>query len=210
MMSGSVVLRRSLLLGFAALVAGCARTFVVAYAPVAGDEAKSWTVRNVRVQVPAGLAISEQNSWIPAGDIVWHGDPTGDRRAQVASILKEGVSQGVSGLHGPRSVVLDIQLTRFHALTPLAYSRAPSGTGVHSIGFYLTVRDAKTAEIVVATQKIEADMPATVAADDTASLSELSVGARQKSEIIRQIARVIRGWAGTGPDVRTQFVRAGG
>lgn len=201
--------RRTFIVGSFLLLVGCAGNFSVAYDPVPVEQAKNWSVKTVRVVVPDTLVVSEANVMIPQADIVWHADPVGDRRAQVATVLKAGVERGVSKLHGAIPVVFDVQVTRFHALTRHAYLRAPSGTGVNSIGFLLTVRNVKTNEILLQPQLVEADMPATVAADDGAGLSFAEVDARTKASIINQVSAAVGGMLGIGPDVRTKFTRMG-
>jgi hypothetical protein len=191
------------------VLAGCAGNFFVAYDPVPADQAQSWRVKTVRVVAPDSLVVSEADEMIPQADVVWHADPAGDRLSQVAAVVKTGVEQGVNKLRGNTAVQFDVQITRFYAVTHCAYLRAPSGTGVNSVGFLLTVRDTQTNEVLLPKQLVEADIPATVAADDASGLSFADVDARTKAQIIGQIAATMRGMLGLGPDVRTDFMRMG-
>lgn len=91
----------------------------------------SFDVQSVRVTVPESLRVSEANRYYPSGDIVWREDPIGNRHAQVQAIVKEGILKGVHNMQGGTlPVMLDIQVTRFHALTEKA--RYTIG-GVHAV-----------------------------------------------------------------------------
>lgn len=209
MFSTPTLSRRIFLAGAFLLLANCAGSFAVAYNPVPVELAKSWSVKAVRVVVPSTLVVSEADTMVPNADIVWRADPPGDRGTQVATVLKAGIERGVAKLKGPTPVVFDVQLTKFHALTRHAYQRAPGGTGVNSVGFMLTVRNAKTNEILMQPQLVEADMPAAVAANDVGGLSYAQIDARTKAQIISVVANTVSGMLGLGPDVRTKFSRMG-
>ena len=68
--------------------------------------------------MPETLTTSEENSYTPDFDIVWHGEPFGDRRAQAAAIVTEGIQKGAAGLHGKTRVRIVATLGQFHAITP--------------------------------------------------------------------------------------------
>ena len=44
------------------------------------------------VSVPKSLKVNERNTYYPIGDIVWRGDPMGDRHAQVKAMFEAGLS----------------------------------------------------------------------------------------------------------------------
>ncbi len=190
-------------------VAACGRTFATTYDTAAPAAARSdWRVTDVRVVAPVGLTTTEQNSFIPRADIVWHGDQPGNRAEQVAAIVRQGVEQGFAGLKGKQDVVATVTLRRFHSLTPKAYFDAPAGTGVHSVAFDLTITDRKTGAVLAGPERIEADMPAAVAAAGGQSLEALPA-AVWKKQISQHISATIRSWTGAGPDIRSGFVRMG-
>ncbi|MEM9585359.1 MAG: DUF6778 family protein [Pseudomonadota bacterium] len=132
-------------------LSACAGTSTVtrsadnAVAPLVPSEitalSTTWNVLDVRVNVPDDLRVSEANRYYPFADIVWRDDPYGDRHAQVAKILDDGLSRGLTHLNGDRAVYFDITLSRFHSLTEKA--RYSVG-GVHHMVFSLTVVDALT------------------------------------------------------------------
>lgn len=191
------------------LLSACGGTFATDYIESSPVEARSqWKAARVKVVIPPGLTTTEANSYMPNADIVWHGDPVGNRGAQVATIVEDGISAGVARLNGPQAVVLTATLVRFHSLTPKAYHAAPSGTGVHSVEFDLVVSDAKTGAVLSGPVRIEADMPALVAADDPKAVPGLP-GDRWKSVIESHIAATMRSWLGIGPDIRNRFSRMG-
>ena len=190
-------------------VAGCGSTFSTAYDTAAPAVARSdWRVTDVRVATPKELTTTEQNSFMPKVDVVWHGDPPGNRIEQAAAIVKQGVEQGFAGLRGKHGVVATVTLRRFHSETPKAYFEAPAGAGVHSVTFDLTITDAKTGAVLAGPERIKADLPSTGAAKDGKKPGKLP-SALWKKQIGDHIAATIRGWSGTGPDIRGSFTRMG-
>ena len=191
------------------VLSACSAEFRTAYPDAAPAAARSqWRVAKVNVTVPSELTTTEQNSFVPKADIVWHGDPLGDRKAQVAAVVKAGIEEGFEGLRGRENVVANVTLRRFHALTPKAFHRAPDDTGVHSVAFDLVISDARTGAVLAGPTRIEADMPATMA-PDLANTPNAAPGPVWKKEIQSHIAATIRSWLGTGPDIRGTFTRMG-
>jgi uncharacterized protein DUF6778 len=144
------------------------------------------SVNSVVVRVPRTLEVSEANRYLPKGDIVWREDPIGDRHAQVQAIVQDAVSKGVQSLNGPATVDLDIQVTRFHALTEKA--RYTTG-GVHSISFYLAVRDPKTGALLMPVRMVRADLDAF---GGQQAINAEARGQTQKVRITDHLAEVIR------------------
>lgn len=119
--------------------------------------APSISVTGYNIRVPDSLRVSEAELFYPLGDIVWRGDPMGDRYAQVEAIFEASVLRSIEGLEGVVPVVLDIEVLRFHGVTNKA--RYTIG-GVHSIKFNLTLRDPESGAILVPTQLVEANLKA--------------------------------------------------
>ena len=69
----------------------------------------------INVTVPDSLKVSEANRYLPGGDIVWRGDPMGDRRQQVKAIFDTALKTGTADMNGAMTVVLAIEVQRFHA-----------------------------------------------------------------------------------------------
>lgn len=112
-------------------------------APVA--EAPRYKVEAVQVVVPEKLRVSEANLYYPLGDIIWHGDAAGDRHAQVQAIFAEAASRATREMTEGQPVVVDLQVMRFHALSPI--TRYTIG-GTYGVRFALTLRDAETGAVV--------------------------------------------------------------
>lgn len=144
------------------------------------------TVQAVHVRVPDTLTVSEANSYLPKGDIVWREDPIGNRHEQVKAIVQDAMERGVSGLNGPVAVTLDIELRKFHALTEKA--RYTVG-GVHGLSFVMTLRDAATGEALMPPRLIRADLDAFGGAQ---ALRAEARGQTQKVRIAGHLAEVIR------------------
>ena len=207
MSSTPVLARRTALLGLSALfLSACVGgSFETAYDPVPATLAQTWRLAEVRVSVPKSLSVSEAKSLLPNADIVWREDPLGDRHAQVGKIVQNAVLRGAQGLRGSRPVIIDITVTRFHALTYEA-ELSNSDWGVHNIDFIARVIDARTGEVVLAATKIQAETPAWSGARMRAARAK---GVTQKSMITNHVAATIAGWLGLGPDNRGTFSRQG-
>lgn len=143
-------------------------------------------IENVIVNVPRSLKVSEANRYLPAGDIVWRGDPIGDRYAQVQAIFEAAMVRGAQSLDGERPADLLINVKRFHALTEKA--RYTTG-GVHNMVFDLALADPTTGDIIVPWREIRADLDAF--GGQQAILAEAR-GETQKVRITAFLAEVLR------------------
>lgn len=166
--------------------------------------APAYTVTGVTVSVPSSLRVSEANTFYPMADIVWRGEPRGNRHQQVQAIFTEaaatatqGMSRGMS--QGPE-VVVDLAVTRFHSVTEK--TRYTVG-GTHSLHFDLTVRDAATGRVIDGPRAIVADVKA---AGGAQAVAEEQAGRTQRVVILERLAQVLRrelsrpvGGAATGP-----------
>jgi hypothetical protein len=207
MPSTPILARRTALLGLSALfLSACVGgSFETAYDPVPASLAQTWRLAEVRVSVPKSLTVSEAKSLLPSADIVWREDPLGDRHAQVGKIVQNAVLRGAQGLRGSRPVIIDITVTRFHALTYEA-ELSNSDWGVHNVDFIAKVVDARTGEVLLPATTIRAETPAWSGARMKAARAK---GVTQKSMISNHVAATIAGWLGLGPDNRGSFSRQG-
>lgn len=189
-------------------LSGCMGTdFATSYdAPIAADVSRGWHVIDVRVAVPESLTVSEEKSLVPDADIVWREDPPGDRRAQVAAIMRKAIAKGASGLHGGRAVRIEARMATFHAMTFEA-ERLSVGAGVHNILMAIRVVDARSGKILYGPTTMEASFPAKTGVEMIAARTR---GETQKSQITAHVAATIAGWLGIAPDNRSSFERAGG
>jgi len=151
-------------------------------------------VREIRVSVPETLRVSEANAYLPGGDIVWRGDPPGDRHEQVKAIFEEALQRGTS-MMGPGTVpvVLEVQVTRFHALTEKA--RYTVG-GMHGMQFKIQLRDAETGQLYGQPDLIKANLRGY---GGQAAIEADRMGQTQKVRITDHLAEVIRREL-SGPD----------
>ena len=174
------------------LIAACGSTSNIstrsAPAAVAPVEARQipLTVSRIEVEVPRSLSVSEANSYYPIADIVWRGDPIGDRHAQVADILETGFTAGTAPLAGTIPVILQVQAVRFHSISEKA--RYSVG-GVHNIIFDLTVLRAEDGLPLAPTRRVEANLPAL---GGTAAIEADRRGETQKVRIQGFLQQVIR------------------
>jgi len=160
--------------------------------PVAPTYAQ-YSVADIRISVPRDLKVSEANKFYPIADIVWRGEPLGDRHAQVAAIFEDGFAAGTAQMRGGRPVIVEATITRFHCLTEK--TRYTVG-GVHSIHFDLTIRDAATGAIIDGPRKVVAD---TKASGGARAIAEDEAGRTQRVVIVERLAQVIARELGNVP-----------
>ncbi|UWQ76278.1 DUF6778 family protein [Leisingera sp. M658] len=150
------------------------------------DPVPALRVSRVTVDVPRSLSVSEANSYLPKGDIVWREDPYGDRHAQVQAIVQRAMEAGSTGMGGAIEADLHIELQRFHALTQKA--RYTTG-GIHAITFKMRLTDPATGALLRPEKTIEADLKAFGGAR---ALEAMSRGQTQKVRITGHLANVVR------------------
>ncbi len=143
-------------------------------------------IKSVRVTVPETLQVSEANSYYPSGDIVWRGDPRGDRRAQVGAIFQEAMTRGTSQMKTGIPAILDIEVRRFHAQSEKA--RYSVG-GVHDMTFILTLRNPETGAALTPSRRIKASLKGY---GGNAAIAAEQRGETQKVRITDHLAGVIQ------------------
>ena len=183
------------------LISACSGNWKTDYnGGIDADVSRNWRASEVTVIVPQTLTVSESNTLAPNADIVWHGDPLGDRRVQVRELIGAGIAHGASGLQGSRPVEIRAIVSEMHAVTPAAVSRAPAA--VHNISFSIQVFDSRNGRALTDVTQIDADLPAYVGA---AAVVAAQQGQTQKVRITNHVAAVVRGWLGQGSDPRNKF-----
>lgn len=158
-------------------------------AQAASQIARDYSLHSIRFAVPADLTVSEANSYYPIADIVWRGDPIGNRAQQISSIFETSIRAAGENLTGSRPVTVDVQLARFHSLTER--TRFSVG-GVHSIKFDLTIRDAETGQVLESSRRINGDLSAlggraAVAADFQGQGQKARITAHLTNLIFREL-----------------------
>jgi hypothetical protein len=197
--------RRFFLVGAPLALAACAGRWETSYdTQLTADVTRGWTVSAVKVSVPQSLRVSDVNRVAPNADIVWHGDPEGDRRQQVSAIVQDGITGGAAELAGPRAVTFSVTLLRFHGVTPAAVAISPAA--VHNISYMIQVYDTRTIQPLTPPVEIHADLDAFTQA---AAIVAAQEGQTQKVRITNHIATVTRGWLGIGEDPRRSFTGLG-
>lgn len=159
---------------------------------ISAEQSQNWRVADVQIIVPDTLTTTEQNSYAPDADIVWHGDSirNGTRQEQVGAILKSGIADGASGLNGSTPVILVATLAQFHGITPRA--RQSIG-GVHNVDFQISVIDARTGQVLTPPVHIQADEYA-LAGDE--ARAAVAAGQTQGVRIRNRIRLVVASWLG--------------
>lgn len=145
-----------------------------------------YDVEAIRISVPRSLKVSEANTFKPRADIVWRGEPRGDRHAQVAAIFQEAMTTGTAAMQKGRKVDIEVEVIRFHALTEK--TRYTIG-GMHEMSFNLTVRDAASGEVLDGPREVVADIKASGGA---AAIAEDQAGRTQRVVTVERLAAVIR------------------
>ena len=165
---------------------------------IAKATAPAMKVESYEVRVPQALKVSEANSYYPSGDIVWRGEPMGDRHAQVKRIFEKSLERGAKGANGTVPVLVDIEVKRFHALTEK--TRYTVG-GRHEIKFVMNFLNPETRQPVAAPREIDATFKAYGGARAVAAERN---GITQQVRIDNQLTAVFQRELGvTGTPVRT-------
>ena len=146
----------------------------------------AYDVEGISVNVPRSLRVSEANTFHPNADIVWHGDPYGDRYQQVADIFRNAAAVATGPMHQGRAVNVAIEVVRFHAVTDK--TRRTFG-GVHSMHFMLTVTDAATGQVIDGPRLVKADVRA---AGGSAAIAEDRAGRTQRVVVTEHLTQVLR------------------
>ena len=171
-------------------VSGCAVTDIATrnapmdlsgLAPDAQVQMRSYDVRGVNVIIPRDLSVSESNRFYPLGDIVWRGDPLGDRKQQIAEIFQTSVTAAGQATRGDTPVLVQITLHRFHSVSERA--RYTTG-GVHNIRFEMAIVHADTGVVIESWDKVSGDLDAL---GGTAAIEAERNGQGQKVRVIANL-----------------------
>jgi hypothetical protein len=141
-------------------------------------------IESFTVNVPRSLKVNDRNLYYPRGDIVWRGEPRGDRHAQVQAIFEAGLRNAAPRVDGLRPVRLDVQVTRFHSLSEKA--RYTVG-GVHDIDFRYRLVDLNTGLPLGPSKLVNADLNGL---GGQAALEAEGRGETQKARIIAHLSQV--------------------
>ncbi len=184
-----------IIIAFAALglLTSCSSRNTLFSDEVNAVESTNWHVHDVQVIVPDSLTTSEVNILRPNVDIVWHGEPRGDRRQQVGTILHDALVVSAESLipeNLHRPVVIEATLIQFHSLTPRARSLVG---GIHKVKFSIQVVDQKTGELLAGPTVIEADE---FAFGNWKAVRADADGQTMKVRISNRIAEVVSAWLG--------------
>ncbi|MBK0328359.1 hypothetical protein I5535_13795 [Rhodobacteraceae bacterium F11138] len=186
-------------------LSACGGTWSTEYGePLDAAATSNWRVSNIAVSVPDSLTVSEENTFTPDADIVWHGDPAGDRYAQVQAIITKAARDATAGMRGGQPVALGITVQEFHGVTPIAMARSPEA--VYNIRFTAQITDARTGAALTPPTLIQADLPAKVRED---GVNAMQFGPSQKEQVIAHVSATLQGWLGIGPDIRGSFTSLG-
>lgn len=182
------------------LVAGCttpiSETEFTAPITVAPGEVASWTLGGVTARVPADMVVSDGADQVPPpSELVWFGDGPGDKKEQVAVLLRDAIVEAVEDeFIGSTPVDIEARVILFHAMTPKA--RASSlQLGVHTVRFSIEVRDSATGELLASDPEIRADL---VAFSGVQAVEADESGESQKVRITRRIVEAVSDWLESG------------
>jgi hypothetical protein len=118
---------------------------------------RSYDIEGFQFQATPGLSVSEDESFYPGADIVWRGDPTGPRIAQIEAMFKTAVARNQPVMAGNVPITVTVNLVRFHGVTKR--TRYTVG-GVYNIIFDLAVINARTGEVIEPPRRVVADLDA--------------------------------------------------
>lgn len=145
-----------------------------------------YNVTEIRITVPRTLKVSEANLFYPNADIVWRGEPLGDRHMQVHSIFTDAFGMGTAQMKSGPEVIVEAEVKRFHGVTEK--TRYTVG-GVFNMEFVLTVRSAKTGEVLDGPRFVEANAKAS---GGSAAIEEEQAGRTQRVVVIETLRAKIK------------------
>lgn len=129
---------------------------VAGLTPAATLAQRSYSLQDMQIIVPQDLRVSEGAGYYPNADVVWRGDPIGDRGQQITAMFQTAGDRVSAGLNGDVPVLVVVTLQRFHGLTER--TRYSVG-GTYSIEFNLEIRNAQTGAVIEAAHFVKADLP---------------------------------------------------
>lgn len=145
----------------ALMIGALALTACGAQSPLGGSRGaqveRSYDIASFTFAAPADLTVSEAEGFYPFADVVWRGDPPGDRVAQIGAMFEAGAAGNEGVLAGDVPVDVRLTLIRFHGVTDR--TRYSVG-GVYNIVFDLTVTDARTGALLEPTRRVSSDLDA--------------------------------------------------
>ncbi len=147
-----------------------------------------YNIKAISVVAPRTLRVSEANLIKPVADIVWRGDPKGDRYTQVEAIIADAAGQATARMGKGRAALLDLEVTRFHALTEKARYVLPFG-GEFEIGLIVTLRDAKTGALIDGPREIARDVAASTGKH---AIEEEAKGYTEKKAVTEAAFQLLR------------------
>jgi len=142
-------------------------------------------VTRVEIKVPSTLRVSEADTWYPIADVVWRGEPRGNRLVQVKAIFEEAAARGTRDLKSGVAVVAEVEVTRFHCVTEKTRN---SIGGVHSLFFKLTIRDASTGAVLDGPRLVNAEVKAH---GGSRAIAEDYAGRTQRVVVVERLAQVL-------------------
>ena len=140
----------------------------------------------VNVTVPESLRVSEANMFYPIADIVWRGEPVGNRYLQVKSIFEEAAAKATARMVEGPEVVVRLEVQRFHSVTEK--TRYTVG-GVHDMKYNMTVVDAASGAILDGPRMVVADVKA---AGGARAVAEEQAGRTQRVVIVERLVQSLR------------------
>ena len=147
---------------------------------------RSYEVVDLTFRASDSLSVSERNGYYPMADIVWRGDPIGDRKAQLAAIFETALDRAGPAIAGTRPVVVEIDLVRFHGVTErVRYSVG----GNYNMVFDMTVRDAATKEILEPARRVTGNL---AAPGGTAAIMAEQAGQTEKVRVTDFLTVLLR------------------
>ncbi len=147
---------------------------------------RSYDLVAFEFQAAPDLVVSEAESFYPNADIVWRGDPTGPRIAQIESLFENAAARNEPILTGDVPITLVVNLVRFHGVTNR--TRYTIG-GVYNIVFDIAVFDARTGAMIEPPRRVAANLDAP--GGETAVQLEES-GQSQKVRVLDFLTSVLR------------------
>lgn len=118
---------------------------------------RDYSLESMTFSTLEGITVSEEEIFYPGGDVVWRGDPPGDRLLQIQAMFEEAASRNIAALNGSVPIDIDVVLVRFHGVSNRTLYTIG---GVYHIVFDLTIRAAGTDVALEPTRRVAGQLDA--------------------------------------------------
>ena len=118
---------------------------------------RSYSLRGLNFDAQPGLRVSESEGYYPNAEVVWRGDPIGERIPQIEAMFQDAAARNRDIVDGTLPIAVDVTLVRFHGVTNR--TRYTIG-GVYNVVFDMTIRNVETGDVIEPARRVVGNLDA--------------------------------------------------